>query len=125
MESSVSVSGRISDPELWPCDGCGVRGPSTERVLSASVPGGMRIALGTVRVCPRCYRLDPNVFLFCAWYLMKNGRIVPQLEEWLAKESEPTLDLTQHILKQRGITDKTEEPVEPYKPAKIIVPIGS
>ena len=126
-EGSVDIGGiversPISDQEKWPCVCCGVRGLSTERVMTCSGPCGLRFPLGIIRLCPRCYHLHPGLIGWCAWYLAVNGRQLPALEEWLAKETEPTFDMQRHVLRQHGITDA--EPVEPYKPSKIVVPIG-
>ena len=125
MESSVQVGGRVSDAELWNCDSCGVRMLTTERDVWCSGTAGVRTKIMTMRLCSRCYRLAPHLTVCCALYLLREGRTMPQLDEWLAKQAEPTFDLKKHILRQHGIVDKSEPEPEPYKPSKIIVPVGS
>lgn len=127
MKSGLGVGARVSDTELWPCESCGVRMLTTERVITASGTGNLRWSVGAMRLCDRCYRLHPHLFLFCAYYLLKYGKILPQLEEWLAKSCEPTFDLHGHILRTHGVSDGSgeEQTVEPYKPSKIIVALGA
>ena len=79
----------------------------------------------TLFVCPRCYRFAPQVQLAAVIHRMKYGRNIPQIDEWLAKATEPTFDMVQHVLKTHGLADAGEPPLEPYEPKKIIVPVGA
>jgi hypothetical protein len=122
MESAIDVGGRVSDTELWCCDSCGVRRLTTERNLWCSGTSGVRTRLMTLRVCDRCYHLHPHLLVCCVLYLLREGRTMPQLVEWMAKGAEPAFDIQQHVLRQHMPADA--EAVEPYEPSKVIVPVG-
>lgn len=122
----LKLGRRISDREIWECESCGVRGLSTEIMITCSGPSGIRTPVCTARVCPRCIRMHPHVLVTAMYFRIKHDRTMPPLEEWLAKSTEPTFDHEEHVLRRRGLLpEQNEPPVEPYKPKKIVVPISA
>ena len=120
-QSGIQVGPRISDDESWPCEACGVRGHGVERNIWCSGTGGVRTKVCTCRVCPRCYRLMPHVLITAMYYRLRHDATMPQLEEWLAKETEPQFDLMGHILRNHGVVATNDQ--SEYVPNKIIVPV--
>ena len=113
----------VGSDERWQCECCGVRGKGVERGIYTSVGNGVRVFLYTMFLCSRCHGLKPQVAVCAAHYLLREGRVMPQLEEWLAKATEPKFDMREFVMQNQVRPSPGDEPVLPYKPSKIIVAV--